>query len=357
MMQLLAAAAQELDQGNSLCMATIIRQSGSAPRSVGTSFMVKEDGSIVGTIGGGRLEAETMRAAAGALEEARALTLRFSLTGQEVAQLDMICGGEVEVYLEPLYSHDAQAGALLGGAAWAASQGSPALLISAVRPGPMPGVEGRWLLVTQQGEPAGGLQGAPDLANRILPRLESLWTRGRSGLTLLQANGITHNLLMRPLTSPPTVYLFGAGHVSRALASLLGLASFRLVVVDDRPEFASQERFPGADEILVRDLGQVLEGIEMGARDYAVIITRGHLFDKEVLGAVLQQNPVYVGMIGSRRKRDMIYQQLGQEGVTAERLAQVHCPIGLSIGAESPEEIAVSIAAELIAVRAGLSQE
>jgi xanthine dehydrogenase accessory factor len=156
-----------------------------------------------------------------------------------------------------------------------------------------------------------------------------------------------------PLAPQPAVFIFGAGHVSRPTAQVARIAGFRTVVLDDRAEFANRERFPDADAVLVPpSLDRALEGLEVGEADSLVIVTRGHLHDKTVLAAALKTPARYVGMIGSTRKRDAVYAALREEGVADAAIARCHCPIGLAIGARTPEEIAVSIVAELVQCRA-----
>jgi xanthine dehydrogenase accessory factor len=158
---------------------------------------------------------------------------------------------------------------------------------------------------------------------------------------------------VEPTVLPGTVFLFGAGHVSRPVAKLASLVDFRTVVVDDRQEFANSERFPSAEQIKVTaSFHQSFEGLEIDRDSYVVILTRGHLHDKTVLEQALRSDAGYIGMIGSRRKRDLIFQELLTKGLCQADLERVHAPIGLAIGAETPEEIAVSIVAELIQVRA-----
>jgi xanthine dehydrogenase accessory factor len=149
------------------------------------------------------------------------------------------------------------------------------------------------------------------------------------------------------------MYCFGAGHVAVPTAHLASLVGFRVVVVDDREEYANTERFPDADEVrVIDDYNRAFEGFEIDADSFIVILTRGHRYDREVLEQSLKTKAGYIGMISSRKKRDTVYQTLIKEGVTtADRLAYVHSPIGLSIGAETPEEIAVSIVGEMIAER------
>jgi len=149
------------------------------------------------------------------------------------------------------------------------------------------------------------------------------------------------------------VYLFGAGHVSRPVAELAAMVDFRTIVLDDREEFANNERFPKADQIVVLpSYDDVFAGLEIGGDSYLVIVTRGHLHDKTVLEQSLRTDAGYVGMIGSRRKQRLVYDELLGKGFCEDDLNRVHNPIGLDIAAETPEEIAVSIVAELIAARA-----
>ncbi len=152
-----------------------------------------------------------------------------------------------------------------------------------------------------------------------------------------------------------TAYLFGAGHVSKAVAALARMVGFHVVVLDDRAEFANVERFPGC-AVQVIDSFERLPELAIDANSYLLIITRGHLFDRVVLEWALNTPAGYIGMIGSRSKREAIYSHLREQGVPKERLDEVHSPIGLAIGAETPEEIAVSVIAELIQTRAAARQ-
>jgi xanthine dehydrogenase accessory factor len=163
-------------------------------------------------------------------------------------------------------------------------------------------------------------------------------------------------LFAEPVEAGSVVYLFGAGHISTSVAPLASMVGFRVAVIDDRPEFATRERFPTADEVLVLPFDKVFNHLRVTPDAYLVIVTRGHLSDRTVLRSALMTNPAYIGMIGSKRKRKTIYRSLLDEGVPQERLGAVHSPIGVEIGAETPEEIAVSIVGELIKTRADRSR-
>lgn len=339
-------------QGNDLCLATIIGQKGSAPRSAGSRFFVRPDGGFWGTIGGGNFEAQVIEKARQALARGRTELMHYRLMGADVADTEMICGGDLDVYLDPVTASDPETLALYQAAAHAANGGGKALLATMLVSGGESVAAGRKLLLRRKQSSLGSLP----LDESFLAALEvDLGASAEGGPHLWQgpmAGALPAPLLLEPIASQPVVYIFGGGHVSQKLAPLVAMAGFALVVADDRPEWANRQRFPQAQAIWNRSLETVLEGESLGPEAYIVIVTRGHLYDKEVLAQALRQNAAYVGMIGSKRKRAMIYQALAGEGFATEQLEAVHSPIGLAIGAETPEEIAISIAAELVAVRA-----
>jgi len=158
-------------------------------------------------------------------------------------------------------------------------------------------------------------------------------------------------VLLEPIFSEPTVYIFGAGHVSQQLAPLIKGVSFKVVVIDDREMFANNERFPEADEIIVSEFEKCFNKLNIDGSSYLVIVTRGHLYDGFVLEQAIKTNARYIGMIGSKKKIHTLYQNLIKKGIAKEKLDRVYAPIGIDINSETPEEIAVSIAAELIKVR------
>jgi xanthine dehydrogenase accessory factor len=160
-------------------------------------------------------------------------------------------------------------------------------------------------------------------------------------------------VFVEPFISDPVLYVFGGGHVSSRIVPLASHVGFPTVVIDDRPEFADRLKFPNAKEVRLLEFEHVMENLPVDSSSFLVIVTRGHLHDKHVLAQALRTDARYIGMIGSRRKRNIIYEKLLEEGFTKDDLSRVHSPIGLDIGAETPEEIAVSIVSELILKRAG----
>jgi len=163
--------------------------------------------------------------------------------------------------------------------------------------------------------------------------------------------GIKTEILLEPVFSEPTVYLFGGGHVSEQVVPLAKRVHFKVVVIDDREMFANRERFPEADEVIVSEFEKCFDRLNIDDSSYVVIVTRGHLYDGFVLEQAVKSDARYIGMIGSKKKIKTLYQNLMQKGMTKETLDRVHAPIGIDINSETPEEIAVSIVAELIKVR------
>ena len=158
--------------------------------------------------------------------------------------------------------------------------------------------------------------------------------------------------LIEPVFNYERVYIFGAGHVAQKIADITKMLDFKTIVLDDREEFANRERFKTADEVkTIPSFDNLFNYIKVDSRSYIIIVTRGHAYDKEVLAQMLKTDAKYIGMIGSKTKRDFIYNSLLNEGYTLKDIERVYCPIGLSIFAQTPEEIAVSIAAELVKIR------
>ena len=241
-------------QGRRGAIATITTARGSIPSFQTAKMLVRDDGSIVGTIGGGCVEAEVWQAAREVMEEGKPLTLTFNLNNNPKYATGLVCGGTLEVFIEP-----------------------------------------------------------------VLP--------------------------------PALLYIFGAGHVAYNLYIVARIAGFDVTVVDDRESYANGERFPDAREVIANDFEAVIQRLHIPESAYVVIVTRGHRDDMKILRWAVNLNLRYLGMIGSKRKTIAIYKELVQEGIPAKKFESVHAPVGLEIGAVTPEEIAVAIVAEMIAVR------
>ncbi len=208
-------------------------------------------------------------------------------------------------------------------------------------------------LIDQEGRFIGSLLDDPGVGEKLRPEIAPLLKENHAKILAFQRENDRIEVLLEPVASEPTVFIFGCGHISTCLAPLVKIVGFKVVVVDDRPDFANRERFPEADEVVVDAFEGLLEKLRIDENSYLILVTRGHLYDRLLLEQALQTQARYIGMIGSRRKIRMLYESLVEKGISKTLLGGVHAPIGLEIGAETPEEIAVSILAELIQVRAG----
>ena len=245
-----------LEQGEDAALVTIVSSQGSTPQRVGAKMLVFPDGRMVGTIGGGCYENDAFWKAKEAIQTRKPLLVKYDLNDDFAQENGLVCGGQMQVYIEPL-------------------------------------------------------------------------------------------------ESTPRLYVVGAGHVGFNLAKLAATIGFKIHVLDDREKFANQERFPDAESVVVETIPEWLQRAEIPSSAYVVIVTRGHTHDLDALRSLAKRELRYLGLIGSKAKVKRIYDALIEEGMPVEYLQRVHAPVGLDIGAVSPEEIAVSILAELIAVRRG----
>lgn len=331
-----------LREKESFVVATILHRCGSAPRDVGSRMIVRADGSIIGSVGGGILEASVQKRATEIFASRKTFVKKFSLNRDGKVPIGMICGGDVEVLLHYEDGARADRRALYEEVKTSLDSRKRAWLVMRLPDGE----------VGETVPPTYILKdGNASLETEGVDRFRELLVEVSTQPAVV-AHGEKH-FYIEPLSSGGTVYIFGAGHVGQKLAELTAFVGFQTVVLDDREEFASRERHRTADEILVLgSFDKAMNGLEIDKDSYIVIVTRGHVHDKTVLEQALRTDAGYIGMIGSRKKRDATYEVLASEGFGEEDFARVHAPIGLDIKAETPEEIAVSIVAELIQARA-----
>ena len=242
--------------GEPAAMATIIRRTGSTPRKDAAKMLIRQDGTSMGSIGGGCVEAQVWETASEVIKTSRAQILEYQMTDDDLEEDGLVCGGQVEIFVEPI------------------------------------------------------------------------------------------------LTRPQLVVL-GAGHVGQAIAQIAARIDFRVTVIDDRDKFVSEERFPTAERRMVQPYDQSLDHLSLPADSFILIVTRGHRHDQQALETALNQQVAYTGLIGSRRKIKLLVDHLLEQGYPPEHFRNLYAPIGLEIGSETPREIAVSVAAELIALRKG----
>jgi xanthine dehydrogenase accessory factor len=257
MKEVLEAALQAVTGGEPAALVTVVATEGSTPQKAGAKMVVLPDGTLIGTIGGGCVEAEMARRARAVIASERPEMASYDLTPEQAGEDGLVCGGRMDVFIEPL-------------------------------------------------------------------------------------------------VPTPTLVIFGGGHVAQPLARMAKGSGFRVEVTDDRTKFANRERFPDADLVIVDDIEAAAARMTLGRHTYAVVVTRGHKGDADALQAVLGRGARFVGLLASRPKMVHVAAELKSRGVPLEQIGRVHAPLGLAIGAQTPEEIAVSILAEMIAVRRGV---
>ena len=343
---LIQTACDLLGDGQTLVLATIVSHRGSTPRTSGSKMIVTADGRGIGTIGGGLLEAGAMSRAVELIGSGASALMPVDLSVDTMASMDMICGGEAEVLLDCV-SPTPENRAFFERWRELLQTGARGCLITRVRP-----TDGGVVRVEHAlADARGNVDEAFPLSASELDSVAA--ATASPEIRFLEVDG--GFLLLEPVMRVCRAHLFGAGHVARPTAHLAAMVGFRVSVADDRQEFANRQRFPEAHEIRVLDgFAHCLAGADLDHDDFVVILTRGHLHDQTVLAQALRTGAGYIGMIGSRRKRATIFEALLGEGFTRTDLDRVHSPIGIAIDAETPEEIAVSIVAELIAARAGM---
>ena len=325
--------------GRRAVLATPLWSRGSVPLSHHSRLLLRDDGSTEGTIGGGPLEAQVLTAGRQAISEDNARVLEFDLTQEQAAEGGMICGGRCAVLVEPIAPDLAHE--IFAAAARAEESGDPIVLITLLPPGG--GL--RKLALTSQGELLGATGDAA---------LDESLRKGAEEARADQAPRVVEDPVpayIHPILPRPALFIFGAGHIALPLAHMADLSGFRVTVIDDREEFANPRRFPRAEQVLVASVAEAFRQLPIDGNSYLVAVTRGHAMDEEVVAHALRTPARYIGMIGSKRKVSAVLDRLRNRNFSGEDLARLHSPIGLDIGAQTIEEIAVSILAQLISAR------
>jgi xanthine dehydrogenase accessory factor len=328
-------AAGALEGGRPVALVTVTATTGSTPGKVGYKMLVfGEDEGTAGTVGGGLLEAKMIEEARRLLYIPRVRLFRFTV-GETPEDEKGICGGWIEFLIE---TFDRTALPLFRELSTQTTEGQGGVLVSILVPDKRP-----------RKRHVPDVEHAPvEFPQEIAEAMRDVAASGRAGANV-SAGGM--DVFIESLAAQPTVVLFGAGHVSSHIARFAGSVHFGVVVCDDRPEYANRVRFPDADEIIVKDFAQVFENVRIDDHSYLVIVTRGHKCDQIVLEQAIRTRARYIGMIGSRQKTRLLLQKLRDKGVPGELFDRVYSPVGLSIGAVTAEEIALSIVCELVKVR------
>jgi xanthine dehydrogenase accessory factor len=322
---------QYLKEGKKGIVATVVNKSGAAPREEGAKMFIGEDKKCIGTIGGGKLEAEVIEAALKSIHTTGTQFIHIRMDAKAVADDGMLCGGNVDVLLEPILD---RYGEVYEAIYECEKKGMPAVLVTRLKKTPF-----QKSLIDRTGNVWGD-----SIEKNEIHELRDFWNESRVHM-------VNNDTMVEPLLVFSHLYIFGAGHVSQFLSKVAKLVDFNVTVIDDREEFANRDRFPEADRILVKDFNEAFDLLDFSCEPYLVIVTRGHSHDALVLEKSLDHPTRYIGMIGSKRKVRMVLDYLHEKGVSKDVLESIHAPIGLAINSETPQEIAISIVGELIQVR------
>ncbi len=327
---------QLLGSGDQAVTATVVESKGSTPREPGAKMLIRSDGTTEGTIGGGCGEADVIEVARRMLDrgEKGIRMVQVDLTEDVLEASDRICGGIMEIAVE-CWTHQVRGLDLLTG------DSSP----SAVRVLPVSDSTASDLMIF-----------TPERSTDdqiIDDNCEQALQTTMSHSTSLQSPEGDRTFFFEYVAGEHTLLICGAGHIAQPLSQLGKLLDYRIVVVDDRPEYASSERFPHADLVLAEPFERALDGIEIDRNTAAVMVTRGHRYDEFCLRLLLNSKVGYLGVLGSRRRVRAVFHDLLEDGYTEEQLQKIFAPIGIDIGAQTPSEIAVSIMAELVSLKRG----
>ena len=332
-------AACVLETGENVALITVISTTSSTPGKVGYKMLVwGKNGQNFGTVGGGFTEAEIIRKAENILPQIENQVFGFNLDGTENDEKG-ICGGSIEFLIE---TFDKKTLPLFKELSTVIENGLTGALISMISGKKPP--EKIFLKDAEQIDTAANINFLPE----IMETIKKLIAKEQSAKKTLE-NGV--QIFIETISEQPMVFIFGAGHLSSYISKYAKSLNFRVTVCDDRTEFANRQRFPEADNIIIDDFENVFEELNIGRNSYIVIVTKGHKCDEIVLENALKTNAKYIGMIGSKRKTSTILKRLNAKQIPAKTLNRVYSPIGISIGAVTPQEIALSIVCELVKIR------
>ena len=350
MKEVFEEATNQLNEKHPLVIATVVRTKGSTPQKPGAKLLVRNDGSGVGTLGGGCVEGDIWYAAKQLMKNrGSAETIGYELNEEIAAQDGLVCGGTMFFLVDPIYEKG-QESLFLDEINSAYLGGEPVALASLVKTAP--DIDAKLagkLLIRSDGSVEGTL-GADNLNSEAIKYGIELMAYGNSKYVRSETGA---EYFVEGYTTPPRIILCGGGHVSRAIYTFAVNLGFNLTVIDDREEFANKTRFPLANVVVAESSAEGFRSIEINKNTFIVIATRGHRYDHVSLEAALNTSASYIGLLGSKRKTILIYEELLSKGVSIDRIKDVRAPIGLDINARTPEEIAISIMAEILMIRNG----
>jgi xanthine dehydrogenase accessory factor len=348
---------QYVEEGETLAIATIVSTLGSTPREVGAQMVITTAGEILGTVGGGCGEAEVRREAVQVIRSKKPAIVRVELMDDIESNSPAVCGGILNVFVDPWWKDPADICRSLADALTKAQEdGAAAVVATVIKAENCKDVSPGDKCFIRDGTVKVGNIRDEELLSAVLNEAKSRIEREECRQVSLSLPGTEKKaeVFFQILPAIRKVIIVGAGHLAIPLVKFARILGFHITVLDDRIMYANRQRFPDADEVLVGDMAETLRGLEITPQTYIVLITRGHQFDEPCLREIIGSPAKYIGMIGSKRRVKACFIRFrDEEGIPEELLKRVYAPIGLDINAESPEEIALSIISEVVKVRRG----
>lgn len=347
-----------VEQGRDFAVATVVAVGGSAPRQPGAALAVDSDGTAIGSVSGGCVEGAVYELCQQALEDGETVQERFGYSDDDAFAVGLTCGGIIDILVTPV--HVGSSAREVFAASLAAAARGEAAAVARIAEGPAE-LMGRAVLVRGEGSYEGGFGGHPELDRAIADEARAMLDAGKTGVLEIGADGRLCGeplkVLVESSVPPPRMIVFGAIDFASALVRIGKFLGYRVTLCDARPVFATKNRFPEADEIVVdwphRYLEEQSSAGTVDGRTVLCVLTHDAKFDVPLLELALKLPVAYVGAMGSRRTHEDRNKRLREVGVTEIELARLRSPIGLDLGARSPEETALSIAAEIVANRRG----
>ncbi|MER6524261.1 XdhC/CoxI family protein [Streptomyces sp. NPDC001508] len=354
MLEIAGELGRWVERGRDVAVATVVAVGGSAPRLPGAALAVDADGTAIGSVSGGCVEGAVYELCRQALQDGETVLERFGYSDADAFAVGLTCGGVIDVLVTPVRAADLVRP--VAGAALAAAARGEAAALARIVAGPS-GPSGRALLVRADGSFEGGFGGPPELDRTIAAEARAFLDTGRTGTLEIGERGsrcgAPLTVLVESSVPPPRMIVFGAIDFASALVRIGKFLGYHVTVCDARPVFATRTRFPEADEIVVEWPHRYLERTDVDGRTVLCALTHDARFDVPLLRAALRLPVAYVGAMGSRRTHLDRTERLREAGVTELELARLRSPVGLDLGARTPEETALSIASEIVASRRG----
>ena len=341
------AAIKEIKNNRKFVISTVTRTQGSTPQKPGAKLLVREDGSGVGTLGGGCVEGDIWFASSEKIKREENAEVRPYELNEDLAAKDgLVCGGTMHFMIDPI-DDKLEFEFFLDEINKAYNGEKPVALVQVLESENLSEISKK-ILVREDGSKSGKLI-SEEIDNKLIKESRDLLALGKNK-TLKLENRLFY---IEAFTTPPKLLLAGGGHVSKAIANLAKPLGFELNIFDDREDFANPDRFPEADDVKVANYNEGFGMFDINANTFIVIATRGHRQDDSATKAALETNASYVGLLGSKRKTILIIEKLLREGIDDDTFKRLRAPVGINIGARTPEEIAVSIISEILSFRLG----